>query len=122
MKPPVQIADRGKDLIVNADDFGMTKGVNRGIIQAHEKGIVTSASLMVLKPAAAEAAEYARSHPEFSIGLHLDLCEWSFVHGDWRRLYEVVSLSNPSAVEAEVQRQLGLFRELMGCDPTHLDS
>ncbi len=50
-------------LIVNADDFGLSEGVNRGIIRAHEQGIVTSASLMVRGAAAAEAARYARAAP-----------------------------------------------------------
>ena len=47
-------------LIVNADDFGQSHGVNRGIIEAHERGVVTSASLMVRWPAARKAAAYAR--------------------------------------------------------------
>ena len=51
-------------LIVNADDFGLSEGVNRGIIEAHERGIVTSASLMVLRPAAASAADYSREDPD----------------------------------------------------------
>ncbi|MGA2658858.1 MAG: ChbG/HpnK family deacetylase, partial [Verrucomicrobiota bacterium] len=55
-----------RGLIVNADDFGLDPGVNRGIIKSHEYGIVTSASLMVRWPAAAEAAAYAREHPELS--------------------------------------------------------
>ena len=54
--------DSKRFLIVNADDFGLSEGVNRGIIEAHERGIVTSASLMVLKPAAASAAAYGREH------------------------------------------------------------
>ena len=54
-------------LIVNADDFGCSRGVNRGIIEAHEHGIVTSASLMVNRPAASEAAEYGREHPELGV-------------------------------------------------------
>ena len=49
-------------LIVNADDFGRTDGVNRGIITAHERGIVTAATLMVRWPAAVRAGAYAR-HP-----------------------------------------------------------
>src|SRR5687767_10207836 len=60
-------------LIVNADDFGLSPGVNAGIVAAHENGIVTSASLMVRKLAAAEAADYGRRHPKFSVGLHVDL-------------------------------------------------
>src|SRR3712207_8784245 len=54
-------------------DFGLTDGVNRGIIEAHERGIVTSASLMVRYPAAKDAADYARSNPALSVGLHVDL-------------------------------------------------
>src|SRR5437867_1616393 len=60
-------------LIVNADDFGYSRGVNRGIVEAYERGIVTSASLMVNRVAAAEAAEYGRDHPELGVGLHVDL-------------------------------------------------
>ena len=47
-------------VIINADDFGQSPGINRGVIQAHEQGLVTSASLMVRWPAAAEAAAYGR--------------------------------------------------------------
>ena len=50
-------------LIVNADDLGRSSGINRGIGIAHERGIVTSASLMVRLPAAREAAAYARGLP-----------------------------------------------------------
>ena len=60
-------------LIVNADDFGQSTGINKGVIQAHEEGIVTSASLMVRWPAAPEAAAYARNRPGLSVGLHVDL-------------------------------------------------
>jgi predicted glycoside hydrolase/deacetylase ChbG (UPF0249 family) len=114
--------NRSRYLIANADDFGLSPGTNAGIIHAHEDGIVTSASLMVRKPAAWEAAEYARAHPEFSIGLHLDLGEWSFVEGSWKQLYEIVPLSDSDGLERDVARQLELFRHLMGRNPTHLDS
>jgi predicted glycoside hydrolase/deacetylase ChbG (UPF0249 family) len=61
-------------LIITADDFGRSPGVNRGIIAASEGGIVTSASLMVRWPAAAGAA-YARERPDLALGLHFDLGE-----------------------------------------------
>jgi predicted glycoside hydrolase/deacetylase ChbG (UPF0249 family) len=109
-------------LIVNADDFGQSPGVNAGVIEAHERGIVTSASMMVCWPAATEAADYARARPSLSIGLHLDLGQWTFAEGEWTADYERVPLSNPDEVEREVRRQLGLFRELVRRDPTHLDS
>jgi len=109
-------------LIVNADDFGQSHGVNRGIIEAFENGIVTSASLMVRWPAAVEAAAYARVHTELSVGLHVDLSEWACKDETWFPLYEVVPLDDHAAVAVEVQRQLERFRKLLGRNPTHLDS
>jgi predicted glycoside hydrolase/deacetylase ChbG (UPF0249 family) len=105
-------------LIVNADDFGRSAGINRGIARAHENGIVTSASLMVRYPAAAEAAEYAAAHPELSVGLHADLGEWTHRDGEWHVVYEL----DPERTVEEVSRQLEVFRSLLGADPSHLDS
>jgi predicted glycoside hydrolase/deacetylase ChbG (UPF0249 family) len=109
-------------LIVNADDFGLSRGVNAGVIRAHEHGIVTSASLMVRWSAAAEAAAYARASRSLSLGLHIDLGEATVQDGEWVPLYEVVTAENRDAVEAEVRSQLESFRDLVGRDPTHLDS
>jgi predicted glycoside hydrolase/deacetylase ChbG (UPF0249 family) len=106
-----------KILIVNADDFGRSSGVNRGVAIAHQDGIVTSTSLMVRRPAAAEAAAYARQHAELSVGLHVDLGEWVYRNGEWEAVEEV-----PGPVEDEVHRQLATFELLMGREPTHLDS
>jgi predicted glycoside hydrolase/deacetylase ChbG (UPF0249 family) len=109
-------------LIVNADDFGQSAGVNGGIVEAHERGVVTSASLMVRWPAAAEAAAYCRRRPQLAVGLHLDLGEWACRGGTWVALYEVVPADDASAVAREVTRQLEAFRDLVGRAPTHLDS
>ena len=103
-------------LIVNADDFGRSDGVNRGVIQAHEEGIVTSASLMVRYPAAANAADYGRRRPQLSLGLHVDLGEWLYENDRWTAVYEL------ERSEDEVDRQLHAFRSLVDRDPTHLDS
>src|SRR5579863_7393824 len=111
-----------KYLIVNADDFGQSRGVNDAVIQAHEHGIVTSASLMVRWPAAREAGEYARRRPQLGVGLHLDLGEWTYRNGSWAPLYEVVDESDADAVSEEVARQLQDFERLVGRPPTHLDS
>ena len=109
-------------LIVNADDFGQSHSVNWGIIEAHERGIVTSASLMVRWPAAAEAAVYSRQHPNLSLGLHVDFGEWAYRGDDWVSLYQVVPINDTTAVADEVSRQLTTFRRLVGKDPTHIDS
>ena len=111
-----------KYLIVNADDFGQSAGINRGIITAHEQGIVTSTSLMVRWPDAKAAAGYARMHPAFSVGLHLDLGEWICTEGEWQPLYEVVDTANEIALRNEVANQLTVFRSLVGKNPTHIDS
>lgn len=83
-------------LIVNADDLGLSAAVNEGIFEAHERGIVTSASLMVDRPAAAAAAEALAEHPDLAVGLHLE--------------------------PDDCRGQLARFRSLVGRDPTHLDS
>lgn len=108
-------------LIVNADDFGQTPGVTRGIVAAHERGIVTSASLMVRFAASANAAAYAKHRKELSVGLHIDFGEWTYANSRWEPIYTVPS-EDPEDVFSEVQRQLARFRELVGEDPTHLDS
>jgi chitin disaccharide deacetylase len=109
-------------LIVNADDFGQSSGINRGIIQSFENGIVTSASLMVRWPAASEAASYAREHPHMSVGLHIDLGEWAYRDGEWISLYEVVPRDDSAAVAEEVSRQLATFVSLTGKQPSHVDT
>jgi hopanoid biosynthesis associated protein HpnK len=60
-------------LIVNADDFGRSPSVNQAVIRAHQEGILTTASLMVNEPAAAEAVALARQNPGLGVGLHLSL-------------------------------------------------
>ncbi len=64
-----------KELIINADDFGLSGGANRAIIRAWQKGILTSASLMVGGSAFAEAVELARENPGLQVGLHLTLVQ-----------------------------------------------
>lgn len=112
---------RRRYVIVNADDFGQSEGVNRGVIQAHEHGIVTSTSLLVRHAAAGAAAGYAREHPELSVGLHVDFGEWAARNGRWIQLYSVPA-GTRKEVAREVAGQLETFRALVGADPTHLDS
>jgi predicted glycoside hydrolase/deacetylase ChbG (UPF0249 family) len=112
----------GRYLIVNADDFGQSSGINQGIVRAYEHGVVTSASLMVRWSSSAQAAAYARIHPDLSVGLHVDLGEWAHRDGTWEAVYEVVSTQDAAAVRQEVANQLAAFRRLVGRDPTHIDA
>ena len=70
-----------KKLIVNADDFGLTPGVNRGVVRAFQDGIVTSASLLVTGSAFDDAVALARQNPELDVGLHLTLVEEQSILG-----------------------------------------
>jgi predicted glycoside hydrolase/deacetylase ChbG (UPF0249 family) len=100
-------------LIVNADDFGYTEGINRGIVECHVRGVLTSASLMVTGHAVADAVALSREHPALSVGLHFD------VWGEDERDFDT---SDVAAVRDELRRQLEDFHRFTGRDPTHVDS
>jgi predicted glycoside hydrolase/deacetylase ChbG (UPF0249 family) len=123
MAPPVNesVGASERVLIVNADDFGRSAGINRGVIRGHREGIVTSATLMVRWPDAEPAAAYGR-RSGLSLGLHLDLGEWEYRDGQWLARYEVLKEHTPQAAAEEVERQLERFHHLVGQPPTHLDS
>lgn len=116
------MCSQARRLIVNGDDFGQDAAFNRGIVRAHDEGILTSASLMVRWPAAAEAVALAKERSSLSLGLHLDFGEWVYSDGSWTPLYEVVDVSDADRVRAEVDGQVAAFVKLTGQPPTHLDS
>src|SRR6185295_7865372 len=64
-----------RSLVVNADDLGLTAGVNDGIFDAHDHGILTSASLFAGAPATFDAIRRARSRPSLGVGVHLALVD-----------------------------------------------
>ena len=97
-------------LIVNADDLGASAGVNRGILETHERGIVTSASLMIDMPASEEFASREQTEG-LSVGLHVTL-----TNEDAELLFDT------DGCRAELERQLARFERLLGRPPTHLDS
>jgi predicted glycoside hydrolase/deacetylase ChbG (UPF0249 family) len=103
-----------KYLIVNADDFGAGRGINRGIIEAHHRGIVTSTSLMVTTPWSEQAALLARAAPDLDVGLHVDLGGAASGRD--------VDLADAERCDAELRRQIDQFQGLVGCLPTHLDA
>jgi len=114
--------DRGRLLIVNADDLGHSEGVNAGIFEAHAQGIVTSASVMVRRPSVSEAARLSAKHPALALGLHIDVGQWDYESGEWKLAYANCPPDDEAAVARECAGQLEAFRALLGRDPTHLDS
>jgi len=129
-----------KLLIVHADDLGMAHSVNAASIKALEGGLVSSGSIMVPCPWFTEIAEYARSHPEADLGLHLTLTsEWNnYRWGPVLSKDRVPSLLDPKGylfpteaeaaakisvaeAEAEIRAQISRARAF-GIQFTHLDS
>ena len=127
-----------KRLIVNADDFGLCASVNRGILEAHEQGIVTSATVLANAPGFEDAIALARRAPSLGVGVHLNLTRGrpvshphavpSLVRRDGAFAYSAWSL--PVAIAAG-RIALGDVREEWGAQiarlrragigPTHLD-
>ena len=66
---------RVRRLIINADDFGLTQGVNRAIVESHHDGIVTSSTLMANGRAFDNAIQRAKSAPGLSVGCHVVLVD-----------------------------------------------
>ena len=122
-----------KKLIINADDFGYSRGVNYGIIDAHRLGILTSATLMANMPGAGHAARLAKTHPGLGVGVHLVLtCGRPLLtdhrtivdaKGDFRQLsfYRGAFTVDFEEVYAEWKAQIERLYAL-GLEPTHLDS
>ena len=121
-------------LIVNADDLGRTSGINRGIVEAHRRGIVTSATLMVNHAAAPEAGALARQNPRLGLGLHVALTGGSptlapaqittlvDAQGRLPAKPEGLGAADPAEIRAEARAQLARFVDIVGRLPTHFDS
>lgn len=125
-------------LVVNADDFGISRGVNRGIVEAHRGGLVTSASLMTNLPSAEDAVTRAAVCPDLGLGLHLTLTAGrpltppervaSLVDGSGDFLVLGTLLARLTAGEilvTEIERELRAQIEWLlrrGIEPGHIDS
>ena len=122
-------------LIVNADDFNLTEGVSRGILEAHRSGIVTSTTVMVNLPGLETSRALAQTHSRLGLGLHLNLTfgppilspgkvltlvddAGHFIR-DHARLQEA---GDPSEIRQELAAQAERFWAVFGHPPSHLDT
>jgi hopanoid biosynthesis associated protein HpnK len=128
-----------KQLILNADDFGMTRGVNEGIIRAHRDGVLTSATLMANGAEFDDAVSRAKSNPKLGVGCHLVLVGGPAIaprekissladaNGNLPESLAglVARLSSGfirmKAIERELRAQIEKIRSA-GIEPTHLDT
>lgn len=122
-------------LIVNADDFNLTEGVTRGILEAHRRGIVTSSTVMVNLPGLERSRDLAREASRLGLGLHLNLTfgrpvlppakvaslvdgAGSFIRNPGR----VGEAGELSEIREELGAQAERFETVFGCRPSHLDT
>ncbi len=123
-----------RSLIVNADDFGLTRGVSRGILDAHASGIVTSTTVIVNRPIEPALIDELKASG-LGVGLHLNLtlggpvarptrvpslvgAEGTFI----RDAREAAKRANKDEARIELGSQIDEFRKIMGTFPTHLDT
>ena len=123
-------------LIVNADDFGRTRGINAGVLEAHLAGVVTSATAMVLEPAAEEGiSEAIRRAPRLALGLHFAVTGGGCPAADPARIPTLLVGGRfarsperlpreipPQEIFHELDAQILLFERLAGRAPSHIDS
>ena len=124
-----------KKLIINADDFGMTEGVTKGIIDSHADGVVTSTTLLVNAPFTEFALEEAKKYPELGVGIHLaatigrpltrEATSLTDPEGNFLKLSDYLSNDVEPDLEqlyAEWKVQIEHFIRLAKKLPTHIDS
>jgi predicted glycoside hydrolase/deacetylase ChbG (UPF0249 family) len=126
-------------LVINADDFGLSAEVNEGILTAHEKGILTSTSLMANGPMFSQAASIGRQVPNLGIGVHFNLVRGKPVSRlqDVNLLVDIRGLfpgtvsstlhrlvKNPAALDQAERECTAQVERLIeaGIRPTHIDS
>jgi len=126
-------------LIINADDFGLCESVNKGIVEAHTKGILTSTTIMTNMPAADQAVELAKNLPTLGVGVHLNLtngkpvCQDAIIkyllnaEGNFSlspgklALASLITGKVRTAIETELASQIQWLID-KDIKPTHLDS
>jgi len=120
-------------LIVNADDFGLSRGVNYGIVDAYLNGILTSTTLMVTMPGLMHAIELSKQHPGLKVGLHLNIAlgtpltegkSLTDSQGQFIKPNQLPSdhVYDEEEVYRELEAQYEKFVFMMKRKPTHLDS
>ncbi len=119
-------------LIVNADDFGLSKGVNYGVLECFKNGILTSTTMMMNAPAMDHAVELMKQY-DLSVGIHLvasmfkpltNVTTWLKEDGtfDKAKYFDQNAEIDVQELEIEWRAQLELFIEKTGKKPTHIDS
>jgi predicted glycoside hydrolase/deacetylase ChbG (UPF0249 family) len=115
-------------LIINADDFGFSPEVNRGIFTAYEHGVVTDSSLLIKGACSQEAITMLRENPQFPVGIHIDLdplLGWESPGKEQFSRQELRQIMNESnfveKMQHEINKQIEAFLDT-GLIPSHIDT
>ena len=129
-----------RNLIINADDFGLTAGISQAIVEAHEHGIVSSTSAIVVTPTFEQAAQLLHAHPGLGCGVHLTavgedtlltpandaptlISNTGLPPNNWLTLFIGLMTGRIAVAEIEQEFRLQIERALdAGIAVTHLDS
>lgn len=123
----------GKQLIINADDFGLTAKINEAVLKCHKNGTLTSATIMANGLALEEAIKIAKNHPALGVGIHLNLTVLKPLlspkeiqtlidkRGNFTKALYKLPLKKSGEVKKEWKAQIEYLLSL-GIQPTHLDS
>jgi len=109
-----------RKLVVNADDFGYTRDVNQGIVEAHQRGILTATTIMATGAAFDDAVRLARENPQLDIGVHLVLVDQPGLPETLTQLTQAVALGR-IRINDELAAQVRRIVDA-GLKPTHLDT
>lgn len=120
------------ELIINADDFGLTPGVTEGIIYAHLNGVVSSTTIFMNSPYLEDAVRKVKGFPNLGLGVHLNLTSGkpltmgkSICDKDgyfFQRNNLIFKNLNLDEVYTEWKAQIEKFQRCFGKKPTHIDS
>ncbi len=113
-----------KKIVVVADDYGLCPAVNHGIVEAHQKGIVTELSLMLGSPGTDHALELIKSHDIHNVGIHMLLKHWRDTGATVRRpgYVELFAKNSEATIAALIAAELAEFERLLGRQPSHITS
>lgn len=123
-----------KKIIFHADDFNLTPGVNRGIIETHQVGIVKSTSVMINLPDLEDSVKLLKKNPDLDVGLHINLT-YSFPISSpedvqsllddngifWRNPALLIESARIEEIQKEISAQVDLAYKV-GLNLTHIDS
>ncbi len=116
-----------KYLIVNADDFNLTRGTDRAILECHDKGIVSSTTVLMTLPFSPKTVRDLKARPFLGKGIHLSLTLGTAVSPKTpfqltRNMLTVAHKIPVKAAEREYEAQILKFKKLTGRLPTHMDT